>query len=105
MRAFMRITRPLLVTLNGIANWCLHRVGVEPVDELAAGRNPETLRELVDHLGLGLADGAPQASACSVAHRPRAGYDRPVFGPLRDCSSGLVPALRGPARVGPATTA
>jgi CBS domain containing-hemolysin-like protein len=49
MRAFMRITRPLLVALNGLANWCLHRVGVEPVDEVAAGRNPETLRELVDH--------------------------------------------------------
>ena len=34
--------------LNAIANWCLHRVGVEPVDEVAAGRDPETLRELVD---------------------------------------------------------
>ncbi len=49
MRAFLRITRPLLIALNGLANWCLHRVGVEPVDEVAAGRNPETLRELVDH--------------------------------------------------------
>jgi len=49
MRAFMKVTRPVLVALNGAANWCLHRVGVEPVDELTSGRNPETLRELVDH--------------------------------------------------------
>jgi CBS domain containing-hemolysin-like protein len=49
MRAFLRTTRPLLLALNGAANWCLHRVGVEPVDELISGRTPETLRELVDH--------------------------------------------------------
>jgi CBS domain containing-hemolysin-like protein len=49
MRAFMVVTRPLLVALNGMANWCLHRVGVEPVDELGEGRNSEDLRELVDH--------------------------------------------------------
>ncbi|HEX2299206.1 MAG TPA: CNNM domain-containing protein, partial [Pseudonocardiaceae bacterium] len=49
MRAFMVITRPVLVALNGMANWCLRRVGVQPVDELAAGRTPDDLRELVDH--------------------------------------------------------
>lgn len=49
MRAFMRVTRPLLVLLNGMANRCLRAVGVEPVDELAEGRNPADLRELVDH--------------------------------------------------------
>ena len=49
MRGFMKVTRPVLLALNGAANWCLHRVGVEPVDELSSGRNPETLRELVDH--------------------------------------------------------
>ncbi|OLT04223.1 hypothetical protein BJF90_23840 [Pseudonocardia sp. CNS-004] len=49
MRAFITLTRPLLVGLNGMANWCLHRVGVEPVDELAGGRNPDDLRELVEH--------------------------------------------------------
>ena len=49
MRGFMAVTRPLLVTLNAAANWCLRRVGVDPVDELAAGRNVETLRELVNH--------------------------------------------------------
>jgi CBS domain containing-hemolysin-like protein len=49
MRAFMVITRPVLVALNGMANWFLRRVGVQPVDELSAGRTPDDLRELVDH--------------------------------------------------------
>jgi len=49
MRAFLWLTRPLLIALNGLANALLRRVGVQPVDEVAASRNPETLRELVDH--------------------------------------------------------
>ncbi|WP_232662919.1 hemolysin family protein [Pseudonocardia sp. TRM90224] len=49
MRAFMVVTRPVLVALNGAANWCLRRVGVEPVDELGSARNPADLRELVEH--------------------------------------------------------
>ncbi|MDQ4116746.1 MAG: hemolysin family protein [Actinomycetota bacterium] len=49
MRAFMVLTRPLLVALNGMANRCLRAVGVQPVDEMASGRNPDDLRELVDH--------------------------------------------------------
>lgn len=49
MRGFMVLTRPLLLALNGMANWCLRRVGVEPVDELGESRNSEDLRELVDH--------------------------------------------------------
>lgn len=49
MRAFMRLARPLLVALNGMANWCLRRVGVVPVDEMGVGRSPADLRELVDH--------------------------------------------------------
>jgi CBS domain containing-hemolysin-like protein len=49
MRAFMTVTRPVLVALNALANVCLRRVGVEPVDELAAGHNPDDLRELVAH--------------------------------------------------------
>ncbi|MFD0774899.1 hemolysin family protein [Streptomonospora algeriensis] len=49
MRAFMWLTRPALVVLNGLANWTLHRVGVQAVDEVASGRGPEDLRELVDH--------------------------------------------------------
>lgn len=49
MRGFMWLTRPVLLALNGMANWCLHRVGVEPVDELGTGRTSDDLRELVDH--------------------------------------------------------
>ncbi len=49
MRGFMVLTRPVLLGLNGMANWCLRRVGVEPVDEVGEGRNPDDLRELVLH--------------------------------------------------------
>lgn len=49
MRAFMFLTRPLLRALNQVANWCLRRVGVTPVDELADAQDPDTLRQLVEH--------------------------------------------------------
>lgn len=49
MRAFMAPTRPILVALNNAANWCLRKVGVEPVEAVATGQNPEDLRHLVEH--------------------------------------------------------
>lgn len=49
MRGFMFVTRPLLRGLNAAANWCLRRVGVTPVDELADTQDPDTLRQLVEH--------------------------------------------------------
>ncbi|MEU8899766.1 hemolysin family protein [Nocardia sp. NPDC048505] len=49
MRAFMWLTRPLLTALNQMANWCLHKVGVTPVDEVEAGQDPAALRHLVEH--------------------------------------------------------
>jgi CBS domain containing-hemolysin-like protein len=49
MRAFMWLTRPALVALNGLANRCLRVVGVQPVDELDSGHTPEDLRQLLDH--------------------------------------------------------
>lgn len=49
MRGFIVLTRPLLTVLNALANRCLRLFGVTPVDEVAAGHNPATLRELVDH--------------------------------------------------------
>jgi CBS domain containing-hemolysin-like protein len=49
MRGFMFLTRPILVTLNGMANWCLRKVGVEPADQVASGQNPDDLRQLVEH--------------------------------------------------------
>lgn len=48
MRGFMFLTRPLLRALNRAANWCLRRVGVTPVDELADTQDPDTLRQLVE---------------------------------------------------------
>lgn len=52
MRGFMALTRPLLRALNACANWCLRRVGVEPVEEAVTGRDPQTLRHLVEHSAL-----------------------------------------------------
>jgi len=49
MRGFIWLTRPLLRALNRAANWCLRRVGVEPVDHVVSGRKPEDLRHLVEH--------------------------------------------------------
>jgi CBS domain containing-hemolysin-like protein len=49
MRAFMALFRPLLRLLNAAANALVRRVGVEPVDELAVGHSPDTLRSLVEH--------------------------------------------------------
>ncbi|MBD0863198.1 HlyC/CorC family transporter [Gordonia sp. zg691] len=49
MRAFMWVTRPVIVQLNHLANWCLRRVGVEPVDQVATGQDSDALRHLVEH--------------------------------------------------------
>ena len=49
MRAFMAVFRPLLIALNHAANAMLRKVGVTPVDEVASGQDPDTLRHLVEH--------------------------------------------------------
>jgi CBS domain containing-hemolysin-like protein len=49
MRVFMWLTRPLLLVLNGLANWCLRRVGVRPVGSTPVGQSPAQLRHLLDH--------------------------------------------------------
>jgi CBS domain containing-hemolysin-like protein len=49
MRGFMWVTRPLLVALNEMANWCLRRVGVEPQASVASGQTADDLRQLVEH--------------------------------------------------------
>ena len=49
MRTFMWLTRPLIAQLNHVANWCLRKVGVEPVDQVGAGQDPDALRHLVEH--------------------------------------------------------
>jgi CBS domain containing-hemolysin-like protein len=49
MRAFTASVRPLITVLNGSANRLLRLVGVEPQEELSAGRSPEELAALVRH--------------------------------------------------------
>ncbi|MGW0176046.1 hemolysin family protein [Rhodococcus sp. NPDC003322] len=49
MRGFMWLTRPLLTWLNRMANRLLEKVGVEPVDHVGSGQDPEALRHLVEH--------------------------------------------------------
>ena len=49
MRGFMVLTRPVLKALNSAANWLVRRTGIEPVDELSAGQDPDGLRQLVEH--------------------------------------------------------
>lgn len=49
MRAFMTVTRPMLIALNQAANWCLRRIGVTPVDDIDSGQDPDALRHLVEH--------------------------------------------------------
>ena len=49
MRIFMTFTRPVLTALNHAANWCVRKLGVDPVDELGAGQDRDALRHLVEH--------------------------------------------------------
>ncbi|MBN8870702.1 MAG: HlyC/CorC family transporter [Solirubrobacterales bacterium] len=46
-RRFTRVIHPLVRATNGIANWILRRLGIEPQEELASARSPEELGSLV----------------------------------------------------------
>jgi CBS domain containing-hemolysin-like protein len=48
-RAFTAAMRPLITVLNGSANRVLLAFGVQPQEELSAGRSPEELASLVRH--------------------------------------------------------
>ena len=48
-RIFTASVSPLITLLNGSANRLLRAVGVEPQEELSAGRSPEELAALVRH--------------------------------------------------------
>ncbi|CAM4127540.1 hemolysin family protein [Janibacter anophelis] len=47
MRVIGVLFKPLIFVLNGSANWALHRMGVEPQEELSAARSPAELASLV----------------------------------------------------------
>ncbi|WP_338750992.1 hemolysin family protein [Janibacter alittae] len=47
MRVVGAIFKPAIIVLNGSANWVLHRMGIEPQEELSAARSPTELASLV----------------------------------------------------------
>lgn len=47
LRAFTVIFKPVVKTLNGAANWILHRFGIEPAEELSGARSATELSALV----------------------------------------------------------
>ena len=49
MRGFMWLTRPVLRSLNSMANGVLRRFGIEPADHVANGQSPAALLHLVEH--------------------------------------------------------
>lgn len=46
---FTTLFRPLIVVLNGSANWLLHRLGIEPKEEISSARSATELAALVRH--------------------------------------------------------
>lgn len=47
IRVIGSLFKPLIFVLNGSANWVLHRMGIEPQEELSAARSPSELASLV----------------------------------------------------------
>ncbi len=43
LRIFSTSFRPIILALNGSANWTVRRLGIEPQEELASARSPEEL--------------------------------------------------------------
>ncbi|WP_406289878.1 hemolysin family protein [Embleya sp. NBC_00896] len=46
---FSRVCKPLIVFLNGSANYFVRRLGIEPQDELGSARSADELAQLVRH--------------------------------------------------------
>ena len=44
---FAKLLTPAIKVTNGTANWILHRLGIEPVEELRSARSPQELVSLV----------------------------------------------------------
>jgi CBS domain containing-hemolysin-like protein len=45
-RGFTTVSGPVIAVLNGMANWIVRRLGIEPAEELASARSPEELASL-----------------------------------------------------------
>ncbi|MEU3270370.1 hemolysin family protein [Saccharomonospora sp. NPDC006951] len=87
MRGFMWFTRPILLALNGAANWCLHRLGVAAVDEVSAGHTPDDLRQLVEHSAEAGALDAPRHGQLATALDLRVRPLRDIMRPIADVSA------------------
>lgn len=102
MRAFIWLSRPLLVALNSAVNWCLQRVGVQPVTELATGRNADDLRQLVEHSArAGTLDPGRReqlAAALELHRRPVDEIARPVAEAVAVSRHDGAAAIRAAAR-------
>lgn len=49
LRAFTTLFKPIIVALNGTANWLLRKMGIEPAEELSGARSATELSALVRH--------------------------------------------------------
>nr|WP_272923971.1 hemolysin family protein [Streptomyces sp. SID3343] len=63
---FSRVCRPLIVFLNGSANYLVRRLGIEPQEELGSARSPDELAQLVRHSARA---GVLAPSTARVLHR------------------------------------
>src|SRR5690349_14432545 len=88
-RIFTASVAPLITLLNGSANRLLRAVGVEPQEELSAGRSPEELAALVRHSAE--AGTLEQQAADVVALARKSGHSRfPVIDDDLDDVVGIV---------------
>jgi CBS domain containing-hemolysin-like protein len=100
MRAFMWVFRPLLRLLNAAATALLHKVGVEPSNDVAVGHSPETLWHLVEHsANVGALDASYSAQISSALELERLTVrdlvtpDAPLAGVPTDATVGDVREL------------
>lgn len=63
---FSRLCRPLIVFLNGSANYFVRKLGIEPQEELGSARSPDELAQLVRHSARA---GVLPAGTARVLHR------------------------------------
>ncbi|WP_051232120.1 hemolysin family protein [Acidipropionibacterium thoenii] len=64
--AFTALFRPLIAVLNGTANWVLHRMGIEPQEEISSARSASELAAMVRHSA---DEGTLDASAATLFTR------------------------------------
>lgn len=86
-RVFVVLARPMLATLNALANLCLRAVNVEPQDELAQVHGPRELRML-------LTTSQEHGMLVDAEHRMLAGALSMTETPVRDVALPIDQAVR-----------